>query len=30
VELRNLVKAANRVCGENSGKSPEPVMLRGA
>jgi len=29
-ELRNLVIAANRVCGENSRKSPEPVMLRRA
>jgi integrase len=29
-ELRNLVEAANRVCGENSRKRPEPVMPRRA
>jgi integrase len=29
-ELRNLVIAANRACGENTRKSPEPVMLRRA
>jgi len=29
-ELQNLIKATNRVCGENSRKSPELVMLRRA
>ncbi|MDH3900592.1 MAG: tyrosine-type recombinase/integrase [Gammaproteobacteria bacterium] len=27
-ELRNLIEAANLVCGENSGKNPELAMLR--
>ncbi len=27
-ELENLIKAANRVCGENSRKSPALVLLK--